>query len=127
MSHQWLTQAVCRTDNKNNPDADPDNLVDPDDFHPGGNRRRVAEATARAKEACRRCPVIAECRADPYTQRSTGIVAGLTFDERRERDGLPRWQAADYDECGCGQEKRRHSVMCGDCRVMARRQEMSNA
>ena len=53
-------------------------------FHPDGERGRArATREVRAKELCRRCPVIAQCRAhalavgEPY-----GIWGGLSEAER---------------------------------------------
>ncbi|ADU00888.1 MULTISPECIES: WhiB family transcriptional regulator [Mycolicibacterium] len=53
-------------------------------FHPDGERGRArAQREMRAKEMCRRCPVIAQCRShalavgEPY-----GIWGGLSESER---------------------------------------------
>lgn len=53
-------------------------------FHPEGERgtaKRTREE--RAKEVCRNCPVIAECRAHALTvQEPYGVWGGLTEEER---------------------------------------------
>jgi WhiB family transcriptional regulator, redox-sensing transcriptional regulator len=53
-------------------------------FHPDGERGRArARREIRAKEVCRRCPVIAQCRAHALTIGETyGIWGGLSESER---------------------------------------------
>ena len=55
-------------------------------FHPDGERGLAREnRVARAKEICRSCPVIAECRSHALSaQEPFGVWGGLDETERRE-------------------------------------------
>ena len=72
LSEEWRLQARCRG-------MDPALF-----FHPDGERGRArAQRESRAKEMCRQCPVIVQCRehalavSEPY-----GIWGAMTEDER---------------------------------------------
>ena len=63
-------------------------------FHPEGERNPSrARRTAQAKEVCRRCPVIEQCREFALqTREPFGVWGGLAEAERRiilERRGVP--------------------------------------
>ena len=65
-------------------------------FHPDGERGRARAAREeRAKELCRRCPVIQECLAHALAVREPyGIWGGMSESERtsvlkRQRTALP--------------------------------------
>lgn len=55
-------------------------------FHPDGERGFArADRVARAKEVCRTCPVIVQCRHHALTvQEPFGVWGGLDETERRE-------------------------------------------
>lgn len=77
---KWQRRGVCSNDETVNPDwfvIDEDSDVNPD---------VVAEMHRKAKMACQRCPVLAECRAWVLSsEHSVGvIVAGMTSDEVQE-------------------------------------------
>jgi WhiB family transcriptional regulator, redox-sensing transcriptional regulator len=75
MDHEWRWQrfGACR------------GMDGADFFHPGGERSPSrARRTARAKEICRRCPVIMECREFALrTREPFGVWGGLSAAERR--------------------------------------------
>jgi len=75
MDHEWRWQRLgaCR------------GMDSADFFHPDGERNPSrARRTARAKEICRRCPVIMECREFALrTREPFGVWGGLSAAERR--------------------------------------------
>jgi WhiB family transcriptional regulator, redox-sensing transcriptional regulator len=70
----WQLQGACR-------DLDSEFF-----FHPEGERGPArADREARAKQVCRRCPVIEACRRHALTvQEPYGVWGGLTESERDE-------------------------------------------
>ncbi|WIX82802.1 WhiB family transcriptional regulator [Amycolatopsis carbonis] len=64
-------------------------------FHPEGERGRgKAERDARAKQICRSCPVMAQCRTHALvTEEVYGVWGGLSETDRRavrpSADSLP--------------------------------------
>jgi WhiB family redox-sensing transcriptional regulator len=70
-AHAWQEFAACRT-------------VDPELFHPDSGRHDMA---ARAKQVCKRCPVLDACHAhalgdDGCRPERYGVWGGMTEDQR---------------------------------------------
>ena len=71
---EWQLDGACR---RENPDVF---------FHPEGERGPArANREARAKEVCRRCPVLEQCRRHALTVHEPyGVWGGLSESERDE-------------------------------------------
>ncbi|MBI3648368.1 MAG: WhiB family transcriptional regulator [Actinobacteria bacterium] len=68
----WLRSAACISE-------------EPELFFPVGSSDDATRRTARAKEVCRRCPVIHECLEwSLATAQDAGVWGGRSEEERRE-------------------------------------------